>query len=227
MRRARIAAFYLAAAGFAAAACVAPPIDRLADRSFAWHMTQHLAIFYLVSLLVLRSRPFDLFAELTGKRTTAAFVRVTRNAHWIAQPPAAFAFAVGVLWLSHFSPLYERSLEWPLVHAVEHLLYLVAGIAFWLPVLAPPPLRPFSYPVRLLYLALWLPQGALLGMVLGSARAPLYPHYAALAGSVSSALADQRDAAAVMWIAGGLIVFSAFLLTLAAWAHREREPVSC
>ncbi len=87
---------------------------------------------------------------------------------------------------------------------------------FWLPVIAPPPLRPWSYPARLLYLAVALPQGALLGMALTSAREPLYPHYVAITGSYAAALADQRNAAAIMWIAGGLVVFARCCLR---WAH--------
>jgi len=71
-----------------------------------------------------------------------------------------------------------------------------------------------------LYLFLALPQGALLALAIGSARAPLYAHYAALMPP-AVALADQANGAAVMWIAGGFIVFVAFLSTFAAWAARE------
>ena len=50
---------------------------------------------------------------------------------------------------------------------------------FWLPVLGSPPLRPLAVSrcgCCISFVA--LPQGALLGFVLRSARAPLYPHYA-------------------------------------------------
>jgi putative membrane protein len=204
-------------------ASIAPPLDRLADVSLTWHMLQHLTMLYLVTLLILAARPFELFAALAGKSATAGFVRATRRLHVVALPPVALAVFVATLWFTHFSPLYELSLERPWVHAGEHLLYLVAGIAFWLPVLGPPPLRPLSYPVRLLYLAVALPQGALLAMAIGGARQPLYPHYVATLGSLSAALADQRDAAAAMWILGGLIVFAAFLATLSVWALRESD----
>ncbi len=77
---------------------------------------------------------------------------------------------------------------------------------------------------RLLYLAVAPPQGALLGMVLVTAPRPLYPHYAVAAGSLKAALADQGNAAALMWILGGAVVFGALLVTLGRWARREREP---
>jgi putative membrane protein len=213
--------FFLAAAVITGVAALAPPFDRLADASFAWHMLQHLILIYVVALLVVAARPLDFYAKFARKRATEAFVRATRPLHVLASPAIALAFFVATLWGTHFSALYELALEHPWVHAGEHLLYLAAGVVFWLPVIAPPPLRAASYPVRAFYLALALPQGALVAMVIESARSPLYPRYAAAAGSVAVALADQRNAAAVMWIAGGLTIFAAFLLTIAAWARRE------
>ncbi|MBV9720052.1 MAG: cytochrome c oxidase assembly protein [Candidatus Eremiobacteraeota bacterium] len=219
-------ALFLSAAVFAGIAAVAPPLERLADVSFGWHMVQHLILFYIVSLLLLLARPFDLFTRVAPKGATAALVRAIRPLHVVARPPVAFFIFVAALWATHFSPLYELSLEYQWVHVAEHMLYLAAGIVFWLPVVAAPPVRPLAYPARLLYLIVALPQGALLGMVLVSQRTPLYSHYLAPTGSLSAALADQRNAGAVMWIAGGLIVLTALLATLATWAARERDFAS-
>ncbi len=186
-------------------------------------MVQHLALFFLVTLLLLLARPFDVLARIAGKRPTGAFVRATRPLHALALPPVALIVFIATLWATHFSPLYELALEHPWAHIAEHALYLAAGVVFWLPVVGPPPLRPLGYPGRLLYLLVALPQGALLAMVIASARDPLYPHYATVAGSRAAALADQANAAAAMWILGGFAVLGALLLTLAAWARREAE----
>lgn len=216
-------AFYLTAAGLTGIAAVAPPLDRLADTSFAWHMLQHLILLYGVTLLLLLARPFDLYARTAKKRTIARLVKATRPLHAIASPPVVLIVFIGTLWATHFSPLYEFALEHSWAHIAEHLLYVGAGTVFWLPVLAPRPLRPLSYPARLLYLVVALPQAALLGMVIESARKPLYAHYAVAAGSLPTALADQANAAAVMWIVGGLVIFSTLLATVATWARRETE----
>ncbi len=214
----RIAA--LGAAVVASVAVLSPIFDHLADDSFAWHMAQHLVLLFVVPFFVLTAKPFDAFRAVAGKRKTAAFVTATRPLHVLANPVVVLALFTGYLWFMHFSPLYEAALEHPLVHVAEHIMLVLAGTLFWLPVLAPSPLRPLAFPARLLYLMLVLPQGALLGFALGAARAPLYDHYAALmpAGMV---LADQSNGAAVMWIGGGLIVFSAFLVTFGMWARRE------
>jgi cytochrome c oxidase assembly factor CtaG len=124
------------------------------------------------------------------------------------------------LYLVHLSPLYEAALEHPPVHALEHALFLVSALIFWTPVLAiaPAPYAP-GHPVRLLMLFLALPTSAFLGFILYVMRAPLYAHYAAFPG----ALADQQNAGAVMWIAGGGPVLVALLWCVADWGTRERR----
>jgi len=210
----------IVAACSAAAAVLAPPFDRLADASFAWHMGQHLVLLFIVPLFVLLARPFEAFFAIAGKRRAGAVVRAVRPFHCIVHPVVTLALFTGYLWGMHFSPLYESALEHPLVHVAEHIGLLVTGTLFWLPVVSPAPLRPLNFPARLLYLLLALPQGALLGFALSAARAPLYAHYAAVA-SPQAALADQSNGAAVMWVGGGLVIFSAFMVTLGLWARRE------
>lgn len=210
----------LAAAVACGVLAVTGPFERLADRSFAWHMAQHLVLLIVVPPLVLWSRPFPIVARLLGNVRTVALLRATRPLHAVAFPPVALAIFLATLWGTHFSHLYEAALDAPTVHAAEHALYLFAGFAFWLPVLTVAPLRPNPYPVRLLYLIVALPQGALLAVALGAARTPLYPHYARLM-STAQAVSDQQNAAAVMWIAGGLAVFIAILATMGTWAARE------
>lgn len=210
----------LGAAAIAGYAAISPPLDALADRSFAWHMAQHVLVVFVVAFLAVAADPFVLIARAVSKPVLARLVRGLRPLHVLAVPWVTLPFFLAVLWITHFSPLYEVSLERPCVHALEHVLYFVAGVAFWLPVLAPPPLRPQSHPVRILYLIVALPQAALIAMALISARVPLYVHYAKARGA-GAALADQHAAAAVMWIAGGLVVLATLLCTVASWARRE------
>jgi cytochrome c oxidase assembly factor CtaG len=210
----------LLAAAVCAVAAVFGPLEQLADRSFAWHMAQHLVLLVAVPLLALLSQPFAAIRKVLGDAKTVALLRATRPLHAIALPPIALAIYLAVLWGTHFSQLYESALDDAAIHAAEHGLYLLAGTIFWLPVLSVAPLRPNAYPVRLLYLIVALPQGALLAIALAAARTPLYAHYAALMPA-ARAVADQQNAAAVMWIGGGLAIFAAMLITLGVWASRE------
>jgi putative membrane protein len=218
----RVAA--ISGAALVAAAALGGPADRLADTFFAWHMAQHLVVLFAVPLLLVLARPFDWFARFAGKRYVATGVRLLRPMHALASVPVAFSIFVASLWLTHYSGLYEAALEHPLVHAFEHAAYLCAGTILWLPVVAPAPLRPPAFPVRLLYLFILLPQGALLGAALDTSHVPLYAHYVAALG-VAGALADQRNAAAVMWIGGGMTILGALLVTAGVWAYRETRAL--
>jgi putative membrane protein len=206
----------LAAAAIAALA-LSPGLDARADASFAWHMVQHLLLLFAVPFFVLASAPYQLFARVAPKRVIVGAARMSRKLEPLWHPAVALPLFIAVLWLTHFSGLYEYALEHEWAHVCEHALFIMAGLAFWTPVLAPPPTKPLPYPLRILFLIVALPQGALLSLALGSAHRVLYAHYA----TMPNALTDQNNAAAIMWIAGGVVVFCAFLGTFGAWALRE------
>ena len=46
-----------------------------------------------------------------------------------------------VMWASHFSPLFDVALEDPLVHDLEHVLFLGAALLFWWPAVGLDPAR--------------------------------------------------------------------------------------
>ena len=207
-----------AAAVVTVAIAVSPPFDALSDSSFAWHMVEHLLLLFVAPLFVLLAHPVEWFGPPRA-RWQISLIRTMRSApaRAFCSPACCLLFFIAVLWGTHFTPLYQAALDHPLVHAGEHALYLLAGTAFWLPIVAPPPFPAPPYPVRALYCFLALPQGALLAVALLAARTPLYSHYAG-----PGALADQHDAAAVMWVGGGGIVLAALLVTIGRWAARER-----
>ena len=222
----RIAAFVSGIALMTAV--LMPPMEPLADRSFAWHMTQHVVLMLIGPPLVLLGAPLLLAVAVPPQRVARRITAFAQSGagHAIFAPLTGWIAFVAVLWMSHFTPLYEAALQYPAVHVLEHVLYVGSAMLFWASVVqvgyTP---RPLPYPARMLYLFLASPQGAFLGLALYAARRVLYPHY--LHGrSLSLALADQQNGGAVMWIAGGLLLFIAFMCTAAAWAAAERaeEP---
>jgi len=221
----RAGAFALGVA--AAAAALAPPLDGLSAWLLAAHMVQHLLLMLIAAPLILLGTPL-LIARQSGvgalERTAGrlAHSRSLRAAVW---PPAAWALYAAVLVGSHFSPLYEAALEQPAVHVLEHALYLAAALVFWYPVvgLEPSGWR-MGHGLRVLYLAAALPVQSLVGLAIFVSRRPLYPHYAMTAAvRGTSALADQQAAGVLMWLAGGLPVIVAMLVTAAAWAAADRR----
>jgi putative copper resistance protein D len=225
--RGRVAAF--CAGVVVATAAFSPAIDGLVDRSFAAHMTQHLALALIVPPLLLLGAPLLLAVALPPPRAARAIARIARHPLVLAfaSPVVAWLLFVAVLWGIHFSPLYDLALRYEGAHVVEHGLLFTSALLFWLPVVqvgyAP---LPVAFPVRLFYLFLAIPQGAFLGLAIYASQRVLYPHY--LVGrTVAAALADQQNAGAVMWIGGGALLFAAFMLTGVAWAARDhREAIA-
>ena len=128
-------------------------------------------------------------------------------------------------WVIHFSPLFDAALRSQPVHAAEHALFLATALLFWWPVVGGHPgRRPLPHPVRLLYLGVAMPQNTFLALAVLGADSVLYAHYADLARTWGpSPLADQRQGAGLMWVAGDLILLVSVLLVAAAWARHEQR----
>ena len=214
------------AAAAALAAAVSPAVDGLADRSFAGHMLQHMLLVYVAPPLLLLARPASALLSSLPPRAARKAVALLRTpfVEAPAHPLFAWSLFAAVLWGAHFSGLYEAALDRPAVHAMEHIAFLGAGIAFWYPIVAPPP-APWSmrYPLRMAYVFATIPLGAFLGLALNQTRYVLYPHYAQVLGSEQAALADQQAGGAVMWLAGGCVLFVTFMLLGVAWSIEERR----
>ena len=129
----------------------------------------------------------------------------------------------GVLWASHFSPLFNASLDNEAIHVFEHFLYLGAALLFWYPVVGadPSPWR-LPHPARIGYLFLSMPQMAFLGLAIMSAPGVLYDHYATLARSWGpSPLDDQQWAGGIMWVGGDMLMLIALILAVWVWLRAE------
>jgi cytochrome c oxidase assembly factor CtaG len=83
----------------------------------------------------------------------------------VGRPLWAWAAFVIVQWVFHLTPLLEASRGTPMLHAAEHLAFLVVGVWFWLPVLGASDRR-LGDPERALYLFLAAPAVDLVGVAL-------------------------------------------------------------
>ena len=133
-----------------------------------------------------------------------------------------------MMWGTHFSALFNASLEDPLIHDLEHALFLTGALLFWWPAVAldPAPHR-MTHPVRIVYLFLQMTQNTFLAVAILNATAVLYAHYATLVLPVGmSALEDQRLAAGIMWIAGDAVFLIAILAVVAGWMKAEARETA-
>ena len=201
---------------------VASPVGTYAEALLSVHMVQHLLLALVAAPLLVASHPVD---RLLGALPPALAADVRRAgqgrlARLARHPLVAWVVFAVVGWVVHFSPLFDLALRQPPVHGAEHALFLGTGLLFWAPVLGGG--RSLSYPLRLLYLALAMPQNTFLALAISSAGAPLYGTYGRLGRTWGpSLLADQRQAGGIMWVAGDLTLLVAVLAVAGAWGGHE------
>jgi len=207
------------------AVVLGPWFDALSDRSFAWHMVQHVAMMLIAAPLLLLGAPLRRVLAALPRETARGLSRALRAEplHALASPLVAWlAFAV-VLYATHFSPMYEAALEHPAVHGFEHILYLAAALVFWNPILAVAPSPDaLSFPARIFYVFTAMPIGGFLALAIYTASHPMYPYYAAHLGA-AAALADQAYGGEIMWLGCGAALFMALIGLAALWLRDEQR----
>lgn len=213
-------------AAFAAVVLVLGPwFDRLADRSFLWHMAQHIAIMMVAAPLFLLGAPLRrilvALPRPAARRVSACLQQPIVQAlnspilAWLALPIA--------MYVAHFSPLYEAALEHDPIHAFEHGMFFVAALLYWNPVLAVAPSpHALSYPARIFYVFVSMPVQGFLGLALYSASHPLYPYYERKLGA-TAALIDQAYGAELMWVATGFFLVIPFMALVVYWLRAEER----
>ncbi len=219
--------FFLAGIGAIAVALVSG-IDRYDTTLFSVHMVQHVLLILVSAPLLALAAPVTLLLRVSSSETRrrwllpflhSRFVRVLSN------PVVAWLVMALVMWGSHFTPLFDLALEHPLVHDLEHTLFLTAAILFWWPVVAldPAPSR-MGHPGRLTDVFLQMTQNTFLAVVILGAATVLYPHYETVSAPwLPDPLEDQKLAAGIMWIAGDLIFIGALLALLWGWMRSEER----
>ena len=218
----------LAAAAFAVAVALAPPLHRAAEELMAAHMVQHLVLVSLAAPLLGTAVPRP--PRLTrlppaARRALGQWIGRARRrvphvpVAWLA---GAWLAHVGVLWAWHAPALYEAALRNPLLHALEHASLLITAAAFWTVVWLPGDRRGRHTAAALLALFAGAGQSTALGALLTLAAEPSYPGHAMTAARWGlTPLEDQHLAGLLMWVVGGIGYMAAALVVLAR-VLRER-----
>jgi len=202
------------------------PIATYDTTLFSVHMVQHLLLMMVVAPLLVLGAPITLLLRVvspSARKGVVLPVLHSRAARAISFPVVAWVVFAGVMYGSHFSPLFDAALENVFVHLLEHALYLGAGLLFWWPVVGadPSPWR-MPHPARVLYVFLGMPWSSFLALAIFSAPGLLYPHYATLQRDWGlSPLADQQLAGGIMWVGGDGLFLVAVVAMVAAWMRAE------
>ena len=201
-------------------------IGRYDTALFSIHMVQHVLLMLVAAPLLALAAPITLILRVSSPETRRRWVLPvlhSRVMRFLAHPVTAWLMFATMMWAVHFSPLFNASLEDPLLHDLEHVLFLTGALFFWWPAVAldPAPYR-MSHPVRIGYLFTQMTQNTFLAFVILNATEVLYPHYATIVRPWGmAALDDQRLAAGIMWIAGDAIFLTAIFAVFWGWMRAE------
>ena len=111
-------------------------IDRYDTTLFSVHMVQHVLLTLVAAPLIALAAPITLLLRVASPATRRRWILPilhSRVVRVLAFPVVAWLLFAASMWGSHFSPLFDAALEDPLIHDLEHALFLGAALLFWWP----------------------------------------------------------------------------------------------
>jgi putative membrane protein len=202
-------------------AALVSPIDRLGEQLFVMHMVQHLLLLDLASILLIVG-----LTRVILRPVTRRVQSLERAAGPLAAPATAVVAYVAGMAFWHIPAMYDAALEYPAVHAAEHLTFAAIGGVYWWHLLSPirsrhrlTGLGPVAYMFSAKVLV------GLLGIVLTFSPDALYsfyedrPRYWGM-----SAVTDQNVGGAVMALQQSIVMGIALVvLFIRQLTEAERE----
>jgi cytochrome c oxidase assembly factor CtaG len=198
-------------------AALLSPVGHIADELVLAHMTEHLLLGDIASLLLVLGLTGPLLQPILA-------IRLFDRLKVLAHPAVAFPLWAANLFFWHVPALYEAAYGGAPVHALEHTTFIFFGCLMWMPVFGPLP-KPqwFTAAWKVGYVIAVRFTGAILGNVLMWSGTVLYPVYEPGERYWGIApLTDQSTAGVVMMIEGTFLA-----LGVLAWVFFEaaREGV--
>jgi cytochrome c oxidase assembly factor CtaG len=151
------------------------------DVLFSVHMVQHLLLIMVAPPLLVAGRPVTLLLHASRNPVHGWVQRVlrSRTVTALTWPPGTVVLYAAVVAVTHLTPLMNPVLENETVHDAEHVLYLLVGYLYFLPVIGSEPVRPrVSVFGRYLLLLVTMPIDTAVGVILMLAPHALFPAYA-------------------------------------------------
>lgn len=197
------------------------------DRLLSVHMVQHLLLLEIAPLLVLGGRPVLLMLRAVPRRLRPGLARRLLGLRRVTHPVVCLSAFTFLLAIWHTPGMFDATLRQSWLHDAEHLSFLLAGGLVWWPVLDgdPMPGRRLDGVSRLVYVMVAMLPMTLLGAFLTRDPSLLYAGYAAPAHMLGiSAIADQQQAGAIMWVLGSsAMIVAGIWQAMAALAAEERR----
>ena len=206
------------------------PPEALADEMFMLHMTQHILVAMVASVLLLAARPMSAYLWALPETVRIGVGPALSRQGWlrafngaVTNPRVALPLFVLTLWGWHVPEAYELAIRNEWVHTGMHISMLVTAVLFWWPIIGPPPVGSrLTYPQRLIYLILVVTPTAVLAAMITLSNTVIYPHYAGTLHHFGlSPEEDQRIGGLLMWIPGNVVYLATLTVLFLRWFSQE------
>src|SRR6202050_2182604 len=197
------------------------------DILFWDHMVQHLLLLMVAPPLLVVGQPVTLLLH-ASRNPLHTWTKKLLRSHvvtWITWPPLGVALYVGVIVGTHLTSFMNLVLANEAVHNGEHVLYLLAGYLYFLPLVGREPIRwKVSYPSRIFLLFIAMPVDAFTGLILGSESGNPFPNLAVgRPGWAPSPISDVHIGGGGGWGGGGGVLFRIMMTGFFAWSRETRS----
>jgi len=144
---------------------------------------------------------------------------------WWLRWPLATVVAFNVIWLGwHLPALFDKVPASTAAAALEYMLYLGAGVLFWLQLIGSRPWTPTAPAMRRIALLVGtVAADTILGMVLVFGSGVFYRYYGNSSHHVLTLVDDQQLAGAVLWMGVLPPMISAAVAVLVRWLNDEES----
>jgi putative membrane protein len=203
-------------------------LHELSEQLFAAHMVQHELLMLVAAPLAAIGAPFLGWLWLLPARPRRRLMLAVRRPAVLAvtaviTAPATVWLLHGIaLWTWHIPSLYEAALGSELVHVAQHLSFFTTAVLFWWG-LAHGRYGRIGYGAAVVYVFATAVHSGILGALLTFSPHVWYPLYANTASAFGlTPLEDQQLAGLLMWVPASIVFIAGGLVFFAAWL-RESE----
>jgi putative membrane protein len=216
---------------FTLVAALISPLHRWGGMLFSAHMTQHELLMLLAAPLLVLGKPLVAMLKALPRGWARTIVHWTsapwwrRVWHFLINPFVAWLIHAIVLWAWHLPALFQATLTSNLVHALQHLSFVLCALLFWWAVTQGPH-RAVNFGAAVLYMFTTALHSGFLGALITFASSPWYPAYAETAPAWGlTALEDQQLGGAIMWIPACTVYIIAGLTMVVDWLRSSDQRV--
>jgi cytochrome c oxidase assembly factor CtaG len=199
------------------------PLHELGDQLFSAHMLQHEILILLAAPLLSASHcgVTLLWALPAVARarigTWLRDITTSRAGILLLTPLTAWMLHFAALWAWHLPPLYQATLRYESVHALQHLSFFVTAVIFW-STLYGAGRSAMSYGAAVIYVFATAASCTALGALLTFSTVLWYPIYAQTTYAWHlTPLQDQQIGGLIMWVPSGLVFIAIGVLLFARW----------